>query len=371
MPNRSPFSAYRSIPTRPASLLLVLLAATLGLSSCSDSQGNAASPPEAVAIPVRTVAVQTSSEQAWLRFAGVARSRQRAALTFQVGGQIRQRFVDIGQHVDAGQVLMDLYNPNLEPAAEAVKHRLAQLEAEHVQAQNELIRLETLYQRGVIPRQELEQQQARVDALAASVDNAAASLVQANQLLAETRLQAPFSGTVEAILLEPGEYAQPGQPVLRIASDARMETEIRIPGHLTRNLEAGQQLPVWFSLSPAQPFEGNVIEIGQSNTSGSALYPVVLALENNNVRAGEALEVGVPQRNDAALVAPLATIMRSADGLTVFRVSNNHVQRVQVEVEQLQGELAVLKPGNITEGDQLVYAGLTRLADGDRVEVLR
>src|SRR5690606_24838607 len=170
MPNRSPFSAYRSIPTRPASLLLVLLAATLGLSSCSDSQGNAASPPEAVAIPVRTVAVQTSSEQAWLRFAGVARSRQRAAQTFQVGGQIRQRFVDIGQHVDAGQVLMNLYNPNLEPAAEAANPRGCT---------------------GSLGRQRCGQ-------------------------------------------------SCTGKPVA--------ETEIRIPGHLTRNLEAGQQLPVWFSL---------------------------------------------------------------------------------------------------------------------------
>ena len=349
---------------------MMIVVAILGLAGCSDDAAESEPGTTSIAVPVRTSAVTVSAEQAWLRFAGVARTRQRAALTFQVGGVLTQRSVEIGQQVTAGQVLMILYNPTLQPAAEAAKHRHTQLETERLQAYNELIRLQTLHQRGVIPRQELEQQQSRVDALVAAVEHAAASHEQAQQLLSETQLLAPFAGVVEAVLAEPGEYAQPGQAVLRLSSVERIEAEIRVPAHLTHALEVGQQLPVWSSLQPNQTTTAAIVEIGQSNSEGIALYPVIVTLENASVRAGEALEVGVPQHREAALVAPLSAIMRSAEGLTVFRVNNNRVQRLRVDVEQLQGELAVLAPGSVNAGDELVYAGLTRLADGDRVEVL-
>lgn len=353
-------------------MLVIVLGIMLSVSGCADTGADISAPTAATspAIPVRVAPVQVTDEQPLLRFASTSRSRQRAALTFQVGGVIQHRHAEIGQHVEAGQTLMQLYNPGLEPAAEAARHRLSQLESDRLQAQNELARLETLYQRGVIPLQELEQQHTRVSALSAAVDNAAAGLVQAQQLLAETTLQAPFAGTVDAILLEPGEYAQPGQAVMRLASDARLETEIRVPAHLTDNLATGQQLTVWSSLGNRAPQTATIVEIGQGNSGESALYPVILSLDNTDFRAGEALEIGVPQRHQPALVIPLSAVMRSADGLTVFRVDNARAQRVPVDVEQLQGELAVIRPGVLSEGHQVVYAGLTRLADGDPVEVL-
>lgn len=369
------FAHLQALPT-PWNLRVLAIVAGILLNACADNNADTrADPSDAMlsvntAVPVRVTPVVMTDEQLLLRFASVSRSRQRAALTFQTGGVIQQRFAEIGQSVDAGQALMRLYNPALEPAAEAALHRLSQLESELSQAENELERLQTLHQRGVIAFQELEQQQTRVNALSAAVDNAGASLEQARRLLSETTLKAPFAGTIDAILLEPGEYAQPGQPVMRIASEARLETEIRVPAHLTSELTTGQQLPVWASLGNTEQQAATIVEIGQGNSSESALYPVILALDNGRFQSGQALEVGVPQRREPALVIPVSAVMRSADGLTVFRVSNGRVQRVAVDIEQLQGELAVIRPGSLSAGQQVVYAGLTRLADADSVEVL-
>lgn len=369
------FAHLQALPS-PWNLRVLAIVAGILLSACADNNadtradGSDATLSANTAVPVRVTPVVMTDEQLLLRFASVSRSRQRAALTFQTGGVIQQRFAEIGQSVDAGQALMRLYNPALEPAAEAALHRLSQLESELIQAENELERLQTLHQRGVIAFQELEQQQTRVNALSAAVDNAGATLEQARRLLSETTLQAPFAGTIDAILLEPGEYAQPGQPVMRIASEARLETEIRVPAHLTRELTSGQQLPVWASLGNTEQQTATIVEIGQGNSSESALYPVILSLDNGRFQSGQALEVGVPQRREPALVIPVSAVMRSADGLTVFRVSNGRVQRVAVDIEQLQGELAVIRPGSLSAGQQVVYAGLTRLADADLVEVL-
>ncbi|MDP2127514.1 MAG: efflux RND transporter periplasmic adaptor subunit [Pseudohongiella sp.] len=357
---------------------ILILSILIGiiLSACSDTEGQVSisSTAEERAIPVRLATVQLRQDEELLRFAGVSRVRQRALLTFQVSGVIQSRNTEIGETVSAGQTLMTLYSPALQPSFDAARHRLAQLEADQLQAIKERDRLQTLYERGVIPLQELEQQSTRVSSLMSAVSNAEATLEQAGSLLREAALLAPFDGTVEQILLEPGEFAQAGQPAVRISSSSQLETEIRVPVHLTEGLHVGQQLPVWSSLaalgSARTPPGATITEIGQSSTGDSALYPVVLALNEHYQRTGEALEIGVPRRNQSALVIPMAAVMRSADGLTVFRSNRNRVQRVAVEIEQLQGELAVIKSGSLEEGAQIVYAGITRLADGDLIEVL-
>ena len=63
--------------------------------------------------------------------------------------------------------------------------------------------------------------------------------------------------------------------------------------------------------------------------------------------------------------------MRSAQGLTVFKLDNgDRVRRVSVDVARITGDRVLLADGSLKEGDQVVYAGLTRLADNDRVNVL-
>ena len=364
------------LPKSINSLTAWVLSLAVVLSACSESAELAENEAEqsSTAIPVRVASVERRSDDELLRFSTTSRVRQRASLTFQVGGVIEARSVEIGEQVSAGQTLMTLYSPSLQPAAQAAQFRLEQLQADKNQADRELERLKTLYDRGVIPMQELEQQSTRAESLVSAVNNARATAEQAASLLRETQLIAPFSGSVEQILVEPGEFAQPGQAVLRIASADQLEAEIRVPAHLIDSLVPGQQLTAWRSLGSTDAdnsvMTATILDIGQSSTSQNSLYPVVVSLPAPLIRTGEALEIGVPRRRESALVIPMSAVMRSADGLTVFQSINNRVTRVAIEVEQLQGEFAVIKPGALEEGAQIVYAGITRLAEGDQIEVL-
>lgn len=89
------------------------------------------------------------------------------------------------------------------------------------------------------------------------------------------------------------------------------------------------------------------------------------------MRSGEALQVGVSQPQSKDLSIPLNAVMRSAQGLTVFKLHNDRVQRVDVKVNQINGDQVILAAGSLTVDDQVVYAGITRLADGDKVELLQ
>lgn len=351
----------------PLALVGVLLAA---LGGCSSEDTAQAASVTDVSVAVRATPVNAGAEAEPLRFAGVVRASQRAQLTFQVGGVLRNRAIEIGQSVTAGQILATLYNPELEPNRNAARARLEELGAQAAQAEREAQRADQLFERGVISAQQREQQTSRVDALNAGVGSARATLKQTEQLSAESQLRAPFSGRIETLLVEPGEFVAPGQVIMRLASDDGLEVEVSVPAHLIGELVVGQALPVWSSLTGRQEM-GRLLELGQGASQAGVLYPMVISLESSDFRTGDAVEVGVERNMDNALRVPLAAVMRSAAGLAVFQVTDEgKVRRVAITVSAMQGEQAILGEGTLKQGDQVVYAGLTRLADGDAVELL-
>ncbi|MFT6429323.1 MAG: RND family efflux transporter MFP subunit [Halopseudomonas sp.] len=348
-------------------LIGLLLAGVSGCSNEDDAQVVIASD---LSVAVRATPVTAGIDALPLRFAGVVRARQRAQLTFQVGGVLRNRAVDIGQSVTAGQILATLYNPELEPTRNAARARLEELATQADQAEREAQRADQLFERGVISAQQLEQQTSRVDALNAGVGSARATLKQTEQLSAESQLRAPFSGRIETLLVEPGEFVAPGQVVMRLASNDGLEVEVSVPAHLMGELVVGQAVPVWSSLTGRQEM-GRLLELGQGASQAGVLYPMVISLESSDFRTGDAVEVGVERNMGNALRVPLAAVMRSAAGLAVFQVTEEgNVRRVAITVYAMQGEQAILGEGTLKQGDQVVYAGLTRLADGDAVELL-
>ncbi|UAW97112.1 efflux RND transporter periplasmic adaptor subunit [Halopseudomonas nanhaiensis] len=357
------------LPRFTLSIVAGALAASLLAGCGAEQNADAAQAPVLRPVPVRVTEVSLAQATEPLRFAGVVRARQRAGLTFQVGGVLKERSVELGQRVEAGQVLARLYNPELLPARDAARAKLAELQAQTAQAERDLQRAEQLFERGVVSTQQREQQRSRLEALQAGVASARASLRQTEQLQGETELRAPFAGSIEALSVEPGEFVSPGQPVMRLAASDGHEVEVRVPARLLVGLETGQSVPVWNSLSGEQG-AGRVIEIGLGSSTGGSLYPLVIGVEGDLARSGDGVEVGLLATRLPQTTVPVSAIMRSPNGLAVFRIEQDRARRVAVQVSALQGERAVLQGDALTTGDKVVYAGLTRLAEGDAVELL-
>ena len=349
---------------------LVPLGVIFVLAGCtSDLEGEAASADDLQVTRVRAAEVRVADQEAPLRFAGVVRPRQRATLTFQIGGVVRERPVEIGDAVAAGAMLARLFNPELEPARAAAHARVSEVVAQAEQARLDAERAVQLHTQGMLSAQVRDREVARWHALRASTASARAALSQTEQLRDEMRLSAPFAGIVEAVLVEPGEYVAPGQPVVRLAAEQGREVELQLPANLLDGLNVGDRLPV---LANGERLDGmgRIIEIGRSTSQASVLYPMVISLDDVAVRTGDAVEVALVRKRAPHRAVPFAAVMRSADGLSVFRLEGDRVRRVSVEVTGFQGEWALLDRQSLREGDKVVYSGLTRLADNDVVRLL-
>lgn len=356
-------------PLRTPITLLSFLFLSLLLAGCKASDVSTEPAREAVSVRVSEVTGGESQDQP-LRFSGIVRATQRATLTFQISGTLKERSVELGQQVQAGKALARVYNPALEPARDSARARLAELTTRYEQAKREWERSSQLHERGMVSEQTLERLAAQRDSLSASVATARAALAEATQMLAESTLQAPFSGRVEALLVEPDEFVAAGQPVMRLSSPEGREVEVRVPEYLLDQVQLAQSLPVWSVQDrslPAQP--GTVVEIAQAGAIRGELHPVLVSLPANTLEPGEPVEVGITPVREAAITVPLLSVVRHADGTSVFRVRDSLANRIPVIVDRVVGERVVVSSAELAPGDQVVYAGMTRLADGDAVEV--
>ena len=151
----------------------------------------------------------------------------------------------------------------------ATASQIAEAEAQVQQAQAELDLLEAG------PRTET------VAAAAAAVAEAEATLQRSEADLAALQLHAPFTGTVTAIHVNPGEIAQPGQPVLTLADLSRLQVETTdLSERDVVGVEVGQPATIFVKpLNTELP--GRVTRIAPQATvvGGDVVYTVVIELE--------------------------------------------------------------------------------------------
>lgn len=355
-------------------LALLMTAVPAGLSGCAESVGAPEAPDTSVSVRAAPVSI-TADQAEPLRFAGIVQARQRATLTFQVSGTVRERPVELGQQVNQGQVLAHLYNPGLEPARDSAEARLQELQTQLDQAGREWQRSQRLFERGVVSEQTLEQLEAKRDALKASVSTARASLAEAERMVAESTLKAPFSGRIEAVLVEADEFVGAGQPVARLSAPKGLEVEVRVPAYLLDHVTLNEPVQVWsVQQRDRTPVTGTVSEIAQPSGLRGELHAVMVNLPDGQLEAGVPVEVGIASPNASLLSVPLLSVMRSATGTSVFRIAEDGdrptAERVDVAVRRIMGEHAILADGALKAGDQVVYAGMTRVTPGDALEIL-
>ena len=194
-----------------------LTAALLGaaLSACSDRSTNATKP----AALVRTETVQLRDRQASVTLTGEVQARFRADLSFRVSGRVTERFVDVGAHVDAGEVLARLDPAEQQADLDAATAAEAAAESQLRVAQANFDRQKTLLANRFTTQVAFDQAQEALRSAESTLESAQAQLGTAKDALGYTELRAGAAGVITARSLEIGQVVQAAQPVLTLAQD--------------------------------------------------------------------------------------------------------------------------------------------------------
>jgi len=304
------------------------------------------------------------------RGSGLTRAVDRAELSFTVGGRLASRRVQIGDHVGAGDVLAELDRAPFENAVRAAAGGARQASAQSRQAARDRRRLRSLSDAEVTSTMELEQATTAVRTFGGGRTSARAQLDEARRMLAEANLVAPFAGVVTDVLLQPGEFAMPGRPVLILSGDDGIEIEVEVPEVAVGRIEPGSSVHVSLPLADIEGLTGTVRVVGLAASHQGRVFPVIVRLPDApRVVPGMAAEIVFQVQVEPELAVPVTAVVDpGGHHPTVFKVHNGRAHRVAVTVHDLvEGRVTVR--GALAEGDHVVVGGHGGLTDGEEVHV--
>lgn len=192
--------------------------------------------------PLTVVSAMTLSPQLGLtvtrRFQGQVEPAQTVNLAFQQAGEIERLTVDEGDSVRAGDVIaqldtqiLDAERTRLEASRRAVE---AQLELAELTTQ----RQSELRDRGFASEQALDTARLTLADLEARIAEIDAGLTRIDVQLAQTRLIAPFDGTIATRLADEGTVASVGQPIVEVLQSSAPLFRVGIDPSLANDQDA-------------------------------------------------------------------------------------------------------------------------------------
>ncbi len=209
-----------------AAFALVLLAAPL--TACNERTVTATERPAFV----HTEIVQPRDGQASVTFTGEVQARYRADLSFRVSGRVLERLVDVGAHVNAGDLLARLDPAEQRADFDAATAGVAAAEAQLRVAQATFDRQNKLLSSGFTTRVAYDQAKEQLRTAQSTLELAKAELGRSREALGDTELHARASGVITARSLEVGQVVQATQSVFTLAQDGERDAVFDVPESL-------------------------------------------------------------------------------------------------------------------------------------------
>lgn len=331
--------------------------------------------------PVRAIQSAGSSGLLERTFPGVASASTEVNLSFRVGGPLIDRPADVGDELNAGDLVARIDPRDYEVRLAAARGQLERAIAARDFAQTEFDRIQRIMAQdpGATSEVALDAAKRELDVRTADIASLEAAVTAAEDQLRYTRLLAPFDGRVVATYAENFEDVLPKQAIVRVVDKARMEFDISVPESLIGYAPYVETVSIRFDAIPGREFEATVKEIGEEATRSTRTYPVTLVMDQPEDAqllpgmAGDARIVSSPPDLEAGIAVPASAVFSHgsppASHIWVCDVGDGSVSRRPVEVGRLETGGILITDG-LEPGEWIVIAGVHSLSEGQRVRIL-
>ena len=243
-------------------------------------------------------------------------------------GYLKRRLVDIGSHVEAGQLLAEFDTPELNQELERARALLAQAEASLGLAKITAARWAGLLKTASVSEQEAAEKEADFKLKTALADSARAEVRRLERLQSFSRLVAPFAGTITVRNVDSGDLivGAGNKEIFHLAQTQKLRVFVQVPQAMARSISSGQSAEMSLPELPGRVFEVKVIRTAGVIASDSRTLLVELEADNSK---GEILAGGYAQvrfsdaKMEAVLTLPSNAVLFGKKGPQVGVVGPN------------------------------------------------
>jgi len=317
---------------------------------------------------------------------GTLKARETVLLSTKVSGNVESVLVDIGDRVDARQVVIRLDRTNFALAVRQAKAALSAAEAIVAQTKARFEEAEKEYRRALNLLQEKVIPQNRFDAAEATYKTAreefAAAKERRNQTevaleitqknLEDAEIRSPVTGFVVKRDVEVGQFVSPSEQVLRIVEQTLLKVDAHLPETDFDRVTVGTPAVVTVDAFPEEKFLGKVTVVNPMVKHETRTFRVRTEIPNPTGKLVDGMfaRVRLSIEKRLALSIPRDALQRLPGSGTfyVFVVEENKALKRTIKVGTVGDQYAEVLDG-LAEGEKVVTSGAGRLRSGIEVAV--
>lgn len=351
-----------------------LAALALALAACGKKEAPAAQAPQPVAVGKENIAVIESGEiRTGPVISGTLEAEKNATVRAEVAGPVVQTYVERGQRVKDGQLLMRIDDTAIRESYLSAQSAVRSAKLALDNAKRDLERSRTLEQAGAIAQRDLEASERALAAAEAAYADAGARLATARQQLSRTQVRAPLAGAVSDRPVGAGDVVQPGTALVTVVDPSSMRFDASVPAEQIGALRVGA--PVEFTVNgyPGRTFTGRIDRINPAADPATRQVRITVAIPNKGSRlvAGLFAQGRVASETRTGLLAPASAVDQAGVTPSVMRVRNGKAQKVPVQLglrDEAKEQIEITS--GIAVGDTLLLGAAQGIAEGTPVRVL-
>jgi RND family efflux transporter MFP subunit len=379
--------------------------------SCSKTSGKAVDTASPRPISVRVLPVEQKQIRRNVESVGSLFPLDEVTVSSEVEGRVEQVLADVGDHVSAGQTIVKVVPTELKLTLDQQRASLQQARArlglsekgeafkdvrgapevkkaaaDLADAEQKYLRAKTLYEQGLLPKQNFDEADSRYNAARAAydlavqtVENLRAALAQssaatalAQKKVSDSIIRAPFAGQVKERSVTQGQYLKVQTPVMVIVNIDPMRVRLRVPEKMAAWVKTGQEVTVAVEAYPDRKFTGKISRINPSVDQQTRAFEVEALIDNREalLKPGFFVKATIPSSFVVeALFVPQDALLYVYGVYKVFVIEGNTLKEREVKIGERSGDEVEIVEG-LRQGERIALAAKGQdLKDGAVVEI--
>jgi RND family efflux transporter MFP subunit len=335
---------------------------------------------------VRVATVRANDGKITVSLPATTTAFEAANIFARTNGYIEKRYVDIGDRVKAGALLVNITAPELDHQIAQAKATLAlnQATLRQTQASRELAEVTNGRDSKLVKQGWLTLQQGDNDRLTLQAQQAAVGVAQSNiaaqeaqirileQEKAYQRVVAPFDGVITQRNIDNGSLVTSGSTFMfTLMHPDVIRTQVFVPQDEAFGLGPGVDAVVRVPEIPDRTFPGKVTRIASALQPGSRTLLTEIDVPNPDGALSPGVyctvELFVP-RKTPSMIIPADAVVFDQSGLHVAVVENGIAHLQKITIARDFGKEVEVHDG-VRPGDQVILNPMIGLADGSRVAI--
>ncbi|MDX5584469.1 MAG: efflux RND transporter periplasmic adaptor subunit [Aureibaculum sp.] len=308
--------------------LITLVTTSLLVLSCgSDHKTSIAE--NMTPIVVKINAVQTDQNNLLITASGKIQASNSANLSTRMMGFVNKIYVNVGDKVNKGQLLLSVNNTELQAKRAQVNAGITEATAAFTIAEKDYNRYKNLFAENSVSQKELDDMTAHFEMAKARLEGANQMKNEIDAQFTYANIRAPFNGVVTNKFIEAGDMANPGMTLIAIESPKQFEVTAMVAESDISKIRSNSKVDVLVK-SMNQSISGIVSEISSSakNTGGQYLVKIALDKTDAKILSGMFTTVQFPvektEKTSSMIMIPTSSIVANGSLKGIYTVSEQN-----------------------------------------------